>query len=170
MALKAGYYGIKKDLINLIKSLSGTKVIKTIGDALNLTAAGRLNVKVDGVTVKIVDNKLTAETAVTYESGEVDTGDVWIDENKIYRSIFSIETPFSFTASNSMDVPSSVITAADIDQPIRAYGLKTDSQTNYVIPLSLWITSSTLKLYAGDAWSNCDTFIIEYTKPAESGT
>ena len=43
MALKAGYQGVKKSMIDALKSLSGMKVIKSFGDGLNLTSAGKLN-------------------------------------------------------------------------------------------------------------------------------
>ena len=42
MALKAGYYGIKKALIDM---LNGAKIIKTIGSGLSLSDAGSLSVK-----------------------------------------------------------------------------------------------------------------------------
>ena len=48
MALRAGYYGlkntVKKKLEKLAADTSGMKIIKTIGDGLNLTNAGKLNV------------------------------------------------------------------------------------------------------------------------------
>lgn len=43
MALKAGYYGIKKVLIDKINSLAGAVVIKSIGDGLDLSEAGELS-------------------------------------------------------------------------------------------------------------------------------
>lgn len=43
MALKAGYIGIKKSMLGLINSLGSAKIIKSFGDGLNLTSAGKLN-------------------------------------------------------------------------------------------------------------------------------
>ena len=43
MALKAGYYGIKKVLIDKINSLAGAVVIKSIGDGLDLSETGELS-------------------------------------------------------------------------------------------------------------------------------
>lgn len=61
MALRAGYYGlknsVKKKLEKLAADTTGMKIIKTIGDGLNLTNAGKLNVtaatasKIGGVKV-----------------------------------------------------------------------------------------------------------------------
>ena len=43
MSLKAGYIGIKKSMLGLINSLASAKIIKSFGDGLNLTSAGKLN-------------------------------------------------------------------------------------------------------------------------------
>ena len=47
MALKAGYYGVKKSVArainDLITTVSGMKIIKSFGDGLNLTQQGKLN-------------------------------------------------------------------------------------------------------------------------------
>lgn len=57
MALKAGYIGIKKSMLGLINSLGSAKIIKSFGDGLNLTNAGKLNMtaasasKIGGVKV-----------------------------------------------------------------------------------------------------------------------
>lgn len=57
MALKAGYIGIKKSMLGLINSLASAKLIKSFGDGLNLTQAGKLNMtaatasKIGGVKV-----------------------------------------------------------------------------------------------------------------------
>lgn len=45
MALRAGYIGIKKSWLGLINKLSTAKIIKSIGNGLELTSAGKLNVK-----------------------------------------------------------------------------------------------------------------------------
>lgn len=44
MALRAGYIGIKKSWLGLINKLSTAKIIKSIGNGLELTSAGKLNV------------------------------------------------------------------------------------------------------------------------------
>lgn len=62
MALKAGYTGVKKSLVGFINSISGMKLIKTIGDGLDLTSAGKLNVVLDSETMEFVDNKVSSKS------------------------------------------------------------------------------------------------------------
>lgn len=61
MALRAGYIGIKKSLLNTIKGLSGAKIIKTIGNGLKLTAAGQLSADIDTDTMEFKAGKLSAK-------------------------------------------------------------------------------------------------------------
>ena len=76
MALRSGYYGLKKSAINALMSLASTtagmKIIKSFGDGLNLTNAGKLNLtaatenKLGGVKVgdglSIEDGVLSADS------------------------------------------------------------------------------------------------------------
>lgn len=72
MALKAGYIGIKKSMLGLINSLASAKLIKSFGDGLNLTSAGKLNLtaasasKMGGVKV---GEGLSIENGVLSASG-----------------------------------------------------------------------------------------------------
>lgn len=72
MALKAGYIGIKKSMLGLINSLGSAKLIKSFGDGLNLTSAGKLNLtaasasKMGGVKV---GEGLSIENGVLSASG-----------------------------------------------------------------------------------------------------
>lgn len=61
MALRAGYYGVKKNLLSVINKLSGAKVIKTIGDGLKLTSAGKLSCDIDTETMEFKNGKLAAK-------------------------------------------------------------------------------------------------------------
>lgn len=61
MALRAGYYGIKKNVLSAISGLSGAKIIKTIGDGLKLTAAGKLSCDIDSETMEFKSGKLSAK-------------------------------------------------------------------------------------------------------------
>lgn len=102
MALKAGYIGIKKSMLGLINSLASAKLIKSFGDGLNLTSAGKLNMtsatasKIGGVKVgeglEITDGVLnvTSTGAVDYSTEEVDTGVKWVDGKTIYRKTYNI--------------------------------------------------------------------------------
>ena len=169
MALRAGYYGLKgamkKTLEKLASDTSGMKIIKTIGDGLKLTQAGKISVDIDSNTMEFkTGGKLAAKAvAVDYASEEVNTGVKWIDGKDIYRKVFTRSTAFSFTATNSMALTTAECDPDDIAQPISARGLKTDEEF-YSIPLTFWLDTGTPSLYAGDAWSSCNTFIIEYTK------
>ena len=103
MALRAGYYGlknsVKKALEKLAADTSGMKIIKSFGDGLNLTNAGKLNLtaatasKIGGVKVgeglEIVDGALnvTVSGGFDYSTDEVDTGQKWIDGKSIYCKV-----------------------------------------------------------------------------------
>ena len=106
MALRAGYYGlkntVKKKLEKLAADTSGMKIIKTIGDGLNLTDAGKLNVKaatasaLGGIKVgeglEIVNGVLNVTISGGYDyssSNIVDTGQKWIDGKTIYCRVFT---------------------------------------------------------------------------------
>lgn len=45
MALKAGYYGVKKNVMDELKQLDGAKIIKSVGAGLNLSSQGALSCK-----------------------------------------------------------------------------------------------------------------------------
>lgn len=104
MALRAGYYGlkgsVKKTLEALATSASGMKIIKTIGDGLNLTSAGKLNVtaatdsKLGGIKVGeglSIDNGLLScdITGIKFSTDEFDTGMKWIDDKPIYGKVLT---------------------------------------------------------------------------------
>lgn len=61
MALRAGYYGVKKNVLSAIAGLSGAKIIKTIGDGLKLTSAGKLSCDIDSETMEFKSGKLAAK-------------------------------------------------------------------------------------------------------------
>lgn len=61
MALKAGYKGIKKNVLDTLMSLVGAKVIKTIGNGLSLSDAGALAADIDTDTMEFKDGKLASK-------------------------------------------------------------------------------------------------------------
>ena len=65
MALRAGYYGIKKSVLAAISNLSGAKIIKSIGDGLKLTSAGKLSCDIDTNTMEFKAGKLSAKGGFT---------------------------------------------------------------------------------------------------------
>ena len=64
MALKAGYKGIKKSVLESLISLLGSKVIKSIGDGLSLSEEGALATSIDTDTMEYKDHKLAAKLPV----------------------------------------------------------------------------------------------------------
>lgn len=77
MALKAGYIGVKKSLLGVINSLSSAKFIKSFGDGLSLSDAGKLS--------------LTSATASTIGGIKVGSG-VAMSGGKLNLSIASDES------------------------------------------------------------------------------
>lgn len=76
MALKAGYYGIKKSVLDKLLQMSGALIIKSLGTALSLSDAGELSVSAasdtapgvvqpDGETI-FIENGLLKATASQY--------------------------------------------------------------------------------------------------------
>ena len=104
MALRAGYYGlkntVKKKLEKLAADTSGMKIIKTIGDGLNLTKAGKLNVtaatdsKLGGVIVgsglSIDNGVLIAVSGTSWKydvSGTPYNAGTYIDSNGVEHDV-----------------------------------------------------------------------------------
>ena len=106
MALKAGHKGIKNTLKlaleKLVADTAGMKIIKTIGDGLQLTDAGKLNVKaatasaIGGIKVgeglEIEDGVLnvTASGGIDYSTEKQDTGLKWTDGKTIYQKTYVV--------------------------------------------------------------------------------
>lgn len=99
MALKAGYHGIKKSLLDKLLQMSGALVIKSLGTALSLSDAGELRVRnasdshsgviqPDGETTSIVDGKLVSKGGVSFTALEQDTGLKWVNGKKIYQKTY----------------------------------------------------------------------------------
>jgi len=102
MALRAGYYGVKKSVQAVISNLSGAKIIKSIGDGLKLTSAGKLSCDIDTDTMEFKDHKLSVKQSgssggITYSTTEVNTGRKWIDGSDIYCITHMYESPFTPT-------------------------------------------------------------------------
>lgn len=102
MALKAGYNGIKKSVLDKLLQMSGALIIKSLGTALSLSDAGELRVRnasdshsgvvqPDGVSTYIEGGllKAAASSSDYVLNTEVDTGRKWIDG----KTIYSILTP-----------------------------------------------------------------------------
>lgn len=140
MALKAGYMGIKKSMLGLINSISSAKIIKTIGDGLNLTNAGKLNVtaatasKIGGIKVgsglSIDDGVLSAEEVTSWKydvSGTSYKAGTYIDSNGVEHDVKEvIITKTSLAAGwNSIDT-----TGLNIDRILDATAILRTGTTN----------------------------------------
>lgn len=71
MALRAGYYGVKKSMLAKIASLAAAKIIKTIGDGLKLTSAGKLSCDIDTDTMEFKDHKLAAKSSSRFTMEQI---------------------------------------------------------------------------------------------------
>lgn len=74
MALRAGYHGVKKSLLAAISNLSGAKIIKSIGDGLKLTSAGKLSCDIDAETMEFKNGKLSSKNTGSGVKSHVYTG------------------------------------------------------------------------------------------------
>lgn len=113
MALKAGYNGVKKSVLDKLLQMSGALIIKSLGTALSLSDAGELRVRnasdshsgvvqPDGETTSIVEGKLVSKGGVSYSTLEQDTGLKWVDGKKIYQKTYALaKSEFADVQSSS---------------------------------------------------------------------
>lgn len=154
MALRAGYYGlknsVKKKLEKLAVDTSGMKIIKSFGDGLNLTQAGKLNMtaatasKIGGVKVgsglAIDDGVLSTDGTglIDYSTTEQDTGVKWTDGKTIYRKTYNI--------GDATGTKQLIDTLTNLGTVIDMYGAWNYqlSQQNEIRPLPHFASSSTM--------------------------
>ena len=144
MALRAGYYGLKNTVKNKLEKLaadtSGMKIIKTIGDGLNLTNAGKLNVtaatdsKLGGFKVgsglSIEDGVLSAVGGTSWKydvSGTPYNAGTYIDSNGVEHDVKEVViTKASLVAGwNTIDT-----TDLSIDRVLEATAILRTGATN----------------------------------------
>lgn len=134
MALRAGYYGVKGNLLSVISKLGGAKIIKTIGDGLKLTTAGKLSCDIDAETMEFKNGKLAAKpTGYDFSTDEVDTGQKWIDGKSIYCKVIDDQ---SVTVPGGSTFGTIDLSSLNIDTPVRCYVSSSDEN---VYP---WVTDS----------------------------
>ena len=170
MALRAGYYGIKNALLKKISALSDALVIKSIGNGLNLSAAGELSSSI------VLPNIFSGE--------EVDTG--WkIGNAPVYAKFLQLDTYSTsvegakigeiagaikcYGALHAIDYSSASTTFADI---MGAYisgssfypnGVYTKKGTDVT---EIWV-SSAAAFGSASSLRNVSALVF-YTKPAAS--
>ena len=131
MALRAGYYGIKKNVLDVISKLSGAKVIKTIGDGLKLTTAGKLSCDIDAETMEFKNGKLAAKsTGFDFSTVEFNTGKKWIDGGDIYGIVLNNAT---ITVPGGSNFGTIDLTNLNIDKPLYCYA--TNTENGFIYPL-----------------------------------
>lgn len=78
MALKAGYNGVKKSILDKLLALAGSVIIKSIGDGLDYDeTTGELSSVASGLPDYVLNT-------------EVDTGRKWVDGKEIYSKITAV--------------------------------------------------------------------------------
>lgn len=132
MALRAGYYGLKnvtkKALEKLVSDVAGMKIIKSFGDGLNLTNAGKLNL-VAGSEQKIGGFKVGSGLAVDDGVLSVSGG-----SSKYDLLHGSTTMPDYATASASVDL-SSVID--DYDTLLITVGFTEQTKILFTFPVDI---------------------------------
>ena len=160
MALKAGYVGIKKSMTGLLNRLSSAKIIKTIGDGLNLTSAGTLKVDINSETMEFVNHKLSAKSvSIDYSTDEQLTGRKWIDGRDIYEKTYTFESTQNIGQTGNLLITSDY---SDIALIISAQAVGSEEAG----AAESQITSSGIKFYATPS-IGADAVIIDYVKVEE---
>lgn len=118
MALRAGYYGLKKKVLTQLTGIAykfiDALAIKTIGDGLTLSDDGELNCTVSGGS----DYSLT----------EVDTGEKWIDGKNIYKRVYDLGTN-GLSISYQTSIRDYIGNLSDIDHVIDSTAIRMTGTT-----------------------------------------
>lgn len=147
MALRAGYIGIKKSWLGLINKLSTAKIIKSIGNGLELTSAGKLNVTAASASaiggIKVGDGlsagsggKVSVSAATSEDIGGIKVGDgLTIDDGVLSATAsgFSRTNIFTGSVSTAGEV---VLTSAISDNDLLEFVLTDASvyRASYMVP------------------------------------
>ena len=114
MALRAGYYGIKNALLKKLEGLTNALVIKSLGEGLELSAAGKLS--------------LTSGT-LNYSTTEQNTGIKWVDGSDIYVITKVFEDPITLNANTWVTIESTSDVKEVIESTVR--GLNNEQAMGY---------------------------------------
>lgn len=157
MALRAGYYGLKKSMISFISSLSDAKIIKSIGNGLKLSNAGAISADIDSSTMEFKNGKIAAKAvSVNYSTDEALLPEKWVDGKDLYRKVFPFGSTQTIPANGAVLITEGY---SDIDMIIsgQSFGAVESS------PVLTSIQSGGIKLYADPA-TDSDGVILVYTK------
>ena len=157
MALKAGYYGVKKSVLAFVNSLTNAKIIKSIGDGLAFSDAGALSADIDNATMEFKNGKIAAKAvAVDYSTTEQLLPEKWLNGESLYRKVFTFDATETIPANGAVLITEGY---SDIDMIIsgQSFGAVESS------PVLTSIQSGGIKLYA-DPSTDSDGVILVYTK------
>lgn len=131
MSLRAGYYGLKKSItagvIDLISKSSGAKWIKSFGDGLKLSSAGKLSLEAATASklgaVKVGEGLNISESGVLssdgsgyqYSTAKFDTGLKWINGSPVYGKVIENFTIGYASYANAVDLGVKVLCVLDYD-------------------------------------------------------
>lgn len=182
MALKAGYIGIKKSMLGLINSLASAKLIKSFGDGLNLTNAGKLNLtaataqKMGGFKVgsglSMTDGRLdcTVTGGYQYSTTKFDTGLKWTNGATVWGKVIENFTIGYASYANVIDLGEKALCVLDYD----VFGIAGGSAGISLVPKSNFMqvdnTQSTTKIAVSTAQSGTNgqcTLIVYYVEDTE---
>ena len=198
MALRSGYYGLKnatkKALETLAGQVSGMKIIKSFGDGLNLTSAGKLNLtaaatnKMGGVKVgsrlTITDGVLSVDN-IEYSTTKFDTGKRWVDGSVIYGIILNNDNPTTSGTGSNVKTTSFDITALNVAKILSIEGVVNVKNPSEDVDMTLphcdcggggvWdlgisaFTTTEITVRAGGNWTsfNSVTLMVEYIEESE---
>ena len=123
MALRAGYYGIKNTLLKKLEGFSNAVVIKSIGEGLDLSAAGELS--------------NTSSGGVDYSTTEQDTGLKWTDGRTVYQKTIN----FGSLPNTSTKKVSHGVTDIDVGWVFEGYCKNPTSVNGFTNMMSLCVPS-----------------------------
>lgn len=110
MALKAGYSGIKKNMLSTLEALAGLG-IKSLGSMFKLSAAGELQVREATATlpgiIKLNDIP-TGGGGVDYSTTEQESGNTWIDGQKTYVKVYAVNKNLPYQGNIVQTVESDI--------------------------------------------------------------
>lgn len=149
MALKAGYYGVKKSIIDIVKSLGSLVLVKDIGDGLDYDEeTGELSsdIKSIGDGLELDENgELNALAKGTnYSFTEFDTGETWINGEPIKGRVYKVKAnELELGTVTSNNVKGHIFTDLGVDDYEAVWVdisksfiiLGTRSESPYVTPL-----------------------------------
>lgn len=110
------------------------------------------------------DNVISASgSSWNYSTSEVDTGQKWIDNEKIYCRVFELSSAIIITTSSDYNITSLADFSA-IKQPIKCYGIGSVVGEEETLPLLLFKYNNAYYVGKVPTAAQISKLIIEYTK------